>query len=201
MWGLQVFPKCLPRRLKLLKMPMKQSAWEGGKSFTELSSGSTVSTFRDLWHSRCVILAKLSRTVHVLDYPDVPSIPLQSFTGAVLHSWEPVGTCTGELRHPVLLVSTGPLLSAAASAAQLLHFLSICPSLSSPPSLDPQFRVPSLLLQFQSSPPVLLFLHSMTAIAPHPTPTQETVPRATHNAVESHFQQRKHVQKGSRNKT
>lgn len=128
-------------------------------------------------------MAKLSRTVHVLDHPDVPSIPLQSFPGAALHSWEPVGTCTAELGHPVLLVNTGPLLSAAAAAAQLLHFLSICPSLSSPPSPDPQFRVPSLLL-FQSSPPVLLFLHSMTAIAPHPTPTQETVPRATHNVAE-----------------
>lgn len=129
-------------------------------------------------------MAELSRAVHVLAYPNVPSIPLQSFTGAVLHSWEPMGTCTGELGHPVLLVSTGPLLNAAASAAQLLHFLSICPSLSSPPSLDPQFRVPSLPLLFQSPPPVLLFLHSMTAIVPHPTPTQETVPRATHNAVE-----------------
>ena len=147
-------------------MPVKQSAWEGAKPFTKLSSGSAVSTYRNLWHSRCVILAELSWAVHVLDYPN--PIPLQSFTGPVLHPWEPVGACAGELGHPLLLVSAGPLLSSAASATQLLHFLSIGPSLSSPPSLDPQFRVPSLLLLFQSSPPVLLFPHSMTAIAPHP---------------------------------
>ena len=149
-------------------MPVKQSAWEGAKPFTKLSSGSAVSTYRNLWHSRCVILAELSWAVHVLDYPNVPPIPLQSFTGPVLHPWEPVGACAGELGHPLLLVSAGPLLSSAASATQLLHFLSIGPSLSSPPSLDPQFRVPSLLLLFQSSPPVLLFPQSMTAIAPHP---------------------------------
>lgn len=163
-------------------MPVKQSAWEGGKPFTKLSGGSAVSTFRNLWHSRCVILAKLSWAVHVLDYPNVPLIPLQSFTGPVFHSWEPVGTCTGELGHPLLLVRAGPPeLCCFCNPASPFSFHLPLPSQSSITGspLQGSITAPSISIITRSSP--LSTFHDCHC---PPSPTQETVSRATHNAVE-----------------
>lgn len=99
MWELQISPKCLPRRLKLFKMLAETEGQRKGKAFTSLSSGSTLRS--GIFDMACVLSWPDShRAVHVLDYPNVSSIPLHSWP--MLCSWKTVSTCAEWLGPQVL---------------------------------------------------------------------------------------------------
>lgn len=142
-------------------------------------------------------MAELSRAVHVLDYPNVPPHPFAELHWACASL---LGTCRHLHRSwdSCCCWSAGPLMSSAASetSASPLSFHLPLPSQSSITGSPVQGSItaPSVSITTPSSP--LSTFHDCHC---PPSPTQETVSRATHNAVEITLSPEKCV-KGSRNK-
>lgn len=110
------------KEIKITQDPCETEDQRRGKTFPNLSSGSTIRS--GISDTACVLSWPNSHwAVRVLDYPDVSSIPLHSWP--VLHSWKTVSTCAEWM---------GPqVLPAVLLNSRFLQFPSIRPFLSSPP--------------------------------------------------------------------
>ena len=160
-----------------------------GKAFTNLSSGSTPRP--GIFDTACVLSWPNSHwAVHVLDYPNVSSIPLHSWP--VLHSWKPVSTCA-EWLGPQVLPAT-PFLSPAFLLNSVSPF-SFHPPLPFQPSTASSSGHHHCSFYFNRHPLVLLLPRSLTALVP----PLNASPWSSRNPGRNHAFSREHVLgKGSR---